>query len=199
MFESLIEILNTRYKRWSFVGSIVDFYHFDGQVMIKDFDVLTDDVGNPGDLRDRLLALREQFIWKGRRVEVFQGTPTEGMFQTPEERIETLKQLIVLYPNRAEKCQALIERYNAKRKLPTKSPVSTVVFTENKSCPHRGDQVDTIKCDQCSQGKGKMKPVYACAVHGRCTHRLEQRGQDRLDLPVWICVGCKDGPWPPPE
>jgi hypothetical protein len=63
------------------------------------------------------------------------------------------------------------------------------------TCQHRGAQIDTIRCDQCGQGKGQDKPVYACAIHGRCTHRLEQRGQESQEVPTKICIGCQDGPW----
>ena len=64
-----------------------------------------------------------------------------------------------------------------------------------RQCPHRGDQIDVIRCDQCGQGKGQDKPVYSCAIHGRCTHRLEQRGQESQEVPTKICIGCQDGPW----
>jgi hypothetical protein len=67
------------------------------------------------------------------------------------------------------------------------------------TCQHRGEQIDTIRCDQCGQGRGQDKPVYACAIHGRCTHRLEQRGQRSAEVPTHYCIGCPDGPWAPPE
>jgi hypothetical protein len=66
---------------------------------------------------------------------------------------------------------------------------------ESRECPHRSEQIDTIRCDQCGQGKGHDKPVYACAIHGRCTHRLEQRGQQLQEVPTWVCIGCNNGPW----
>ena len=85
-------------------------------------------------------------------------------------------------------------------KMPNRHEVKTPTLAASppaKSCPHRGEQIDTILCDQCGQGKGQLKPVHACAIHGRCTHRLERRGQDKLDPPTWVCIGCKDGPWAP--
>lgn len=73
--------------------------------------------------------------------------------------------------------------------------VSEQPATAPKTCPHRGEQVETIICDQCGQGKGQPKPVYSCALHGLCTHRLERRGQESQDPPIRTCIGCPDGPW----
>lgn len=60
-----------------------------------------------------------------------------------------------------------------------------------KSCPHRGDQFRTMTSDICGQ-RGHAIPVYACDVHGECTHRQACKGQDAS---VRICLGCVDGPW----
>lgn len=193
IFDSLIEQLNSKYKRWSFVGSIVDFYHFDGQVMIGDIDVVTSDYGELG-WAESMLVPPEHLIWRGRNVDVFRGTPSEGMFETPEERIAKLELLAEYYPNRADKCRRVIERYRSGRGavvgVSGKSKAPKV--DETKSCPHRSkDPIRTMTCDICSQGKGKEKPVFACEIFGECTHRQVQHGQS-----VQICIGCDKGPWP---
>lgn len=112
----------------------------------------------------------DNFVFGGRRIYVRQGEPTGDNPQMP---------------------------------LPVNPLVAPVRRTTTEPlpvgpCPHRSlEQIDTIRCDQCGQGKGQMKPVYACAIHGRCTHRLERRGQQSQEVPTWVCVGCKDGPWAP--
>jgi hypothetical protein len=63
-----------------------------------------------------------------------------------------------------------------------------------KQCEHRGEQIATVICTRCGN-RGKKKPVYACAVHGQCTHGLERRGQESQTPPIKICVGCENGPW----
>jgi hypothetical protein len=63
--------------------------------------------------------------------------------------------------------------------------------TSTKSCPHRGDQLRTMTSDLCGT-RGHDLPVYACDLHGECTHRQVCKGQDAA---VRICVGCSDGPW----
>ena len=60
-----------------------------------------------------------------------------------------------------------------------------------KSCPPRGDQLRTMTSDICGT-RGHAVPVYACAMHGECTHRQACKGQDAS---VRICLGCTDGPW----
>jgi hypothetical protein len=60
-----------------------------------------------------------------------------------------------------------------------------------KECPHRGEQVRTMTSDFCGT-RGHDLPVFACEIHGECTHRLVCRGQESA---VKICVGCPDGPW----
>ena len=62
---------------------------------------------------------------------------------------------------------------------------------ELRDCPHRGEQVRTMTSDLCGT-RGHNLPVYACELHGECTHRQVCRGQDAA---VRICVGCSDGPW----
>jgi hypothetical protein len=63
--------------------------------------------------------------------------------------------------------------------------------TTPKSCDYRGEQVRTMTSDLCGT-RGHELPVYACELHGECTHRKVCRGQDAA---VRICVGCSDGPW----
>jgi len=63
--------------------------------------------------------------------------------------------------------------------------------TSPKSCQHRGDQLRTMTSDLCGT-RGHNLPVYACELHGECTHRQVCKGQDAA---VRICVGCSDGPW----
>jgi hypothetical protein len=198
MFDSLITLLNSKYERWSFIGSIVDYHHFNGQVMIGDIDVVTSDYGEL-DFAESMRAPREKFRWKGRLVEVFRGVPSAGMFETPEERIAKLEQVASISPQRADKCRRVIERYRGGRgAIVGVSGKRNHIADPRKmvACPHLGAQIDTIRCDQCGQGKGQDKPVYSCAIHGRCTHRLEQRGQRSAEAPTEVCVGCNDGPWP---
>lgn len=198
MFDSLIEMLNAKYKRWSFAGSIVDYHHFDGQVMIGDIDVITSDYGEL-EFAESMKAPRDVFKWKGRLVEVFRGIPSQSMFETPEERVVKLELVAAISPQRAEKCRRVIERYRRGTGAVTgKSGKIKQTPEQVKSCQHRGEQIDTIRCDQCGQGKGQDKPVYACAIHGRCTHRLEKRGQQTAEVPTWVCIGCHSGPWAPP-
>ena len=60
-----------------------------------------------------------------------------------------------------------------------------------KSCEHRGDQLRTMRSDICGS-RGQAIPVYACGLHGECTHRQACHGQDPS---VRVCIGCDDGPW----
>lgn len=187
LLEELTAIINERFTNWQFVGSIVDWHYLDGQVWVKDFDIRTSDPFEPTYVSE-VLGPRYSFAALGRRVDVFAGQPT-GWIETPEERVGTIRWLMGLYPDKRAKYEDLLQRYAR-----LQSPQAPVVQLA-KSCPHRGDQVETIICDQCGQGKGQPKPVYSCALHGRCTHRLERRGQESQDPPIRTCIGCPDGPW----
>jgi hypothetical protein len=59
------------------------------------------------------------------------------------------------------------------------------------TCQHRGDQIREMTSDICGT-RGHAIPVYACELHGECTHRQACKGQDAS---VRICLGCGDGPW----
>lgn len=72
---------------------------------------------------------------------------------------------------------------------PKQTPVAAA---PEKTCQHRGGEVRTMRSDICGT-RGQMIPVYACGVHGECTHRQVCHGQDPS---VKICLGCEDGPWP---
>jgi hypothetical protein len=60
-----------------------------------------------------------------------------------------------------------------------------------KQCRHRGEQARTMTSNICGS-RGQAIPVYACGLHGECTHRQACHGQDKS---VRICIGCDDGPW----
>ena len=60
-----------------------------------------------------------------------------------------------------------------------------------KTCQHRGPQIRTMTSDLCGQ-RGHNLPVYACELHGECTHGQVCRGQDPS---VRVCLTCDDGPW----
>jgi hypothetical protein len=156
-------------------------------VLIKDFDIVTSDPFEPAYVCP---TYGPRFHWKfmGRAIDVFYESDPGPRMQTIEARVERIKWLATKYPDRQTKYQDLLDRY-ARLLNPGQ------VVASPKSCQHRGDQVATITCDQCGQGKGQAKPVYACAIHGRCTQRLERRGQESQDPPVRTCIGCPDGPW----
>jgi hypothetical protein len=186
MFESLIALLNSKYKRWSFTGSIVDWHYFDGQVVIKDIDVITSDYGEL-DFDQSMRAERDQFRWRGKVVEVFRGTPSEGMFETPEERIEKLELVAKVFPYRAEKCRRVIERYRGGSGAVVGTSGKRRRETSPTTCPHRGPQLRTITSAICLK-KTIDLPVYACGLYGgECVHRQVCSNHDPA---IRICVGC---------
>ena len=195
MIEKLTDIINQRFTNWSFVGSIVDWYYFNGQVLIKDFDIITSDPFEP-DYISSVLGPRMSFKAMGRNVDVFQEEPTETKMPTIEQRITKLEWVISILPHRREKCESLIERY---RKLGTKKPQPrkpkpTTQVKQVKQlpvCKFLGEQIETIVCNVCGEGKGQNKSVYACSIHGKCTPRQVRHGQKRLNG-IHVCLGCEE-------
>jgi len=171
--------VDTRFRNWAFRGSLVDWHYLDGQVMVKDFDIVTADPFEPTYVCD-FWGPRMSWKFMGRSIDVFYEADPGPRMQTVEGRIARLKWLIEKIPSKAAKYQAVLARYAAIKGI---------------SCHHRGEQVSTVLCDQCGQGKGQLKPVYSCSIHGLCTHRLERSNQKHLDPPIHTCVGCSDGPW----
>lgn len=184
LLEKLTAIINERFTNWQFVGSIVDWYYFDGQIWVKDFDIVTSDPFEPTYVSP-IFGPRYSFRSLGRAVDVFAGEPT-GWIETPDERVAKLHWLMDLYPSKREKYERLISAYGRLGKVV--APQSTT-----KTCPHRGPQLRTMTSDLCGT-RGHAIPVYSCEIHGECTHRQACRGQDSS---VVICIGCENGPWPP--
>jgi hypothetical protein len=182
LLDTLAEIIDQRFQNWMFVGSLVDWHYFDGQVIVKDFDIVTSDPFDPKYVCP-ILGPRYSFPALGRSVDVFRGNPT-ARIETVEQRVTKLKWISEIYPHRREKCERLIERY---AELTT---INSVVI-HKKNCGHRGEQIRTMTSDICGS-RGQDLPVYSCAVHGECTHRQVCKGQDAS---VKICLGCPDGPW----
>jgi hypothetical protein len=187
MIERLTEIINQRFANWSFVGSIVDWHYFDGQVVIKDFDIITSDQFEPTHICPTL-GPRTSFRALGHTVDVFQEEPTEAKIPTIEQRITKLEWLITTHPHRREKCEELIRKYQQLRAgtlgaKPAKKTSSVPVAT----CPHRGPQLRTITSAICSK-KTIDLPVYACGLYGgECVHRQVCSNHDPA---IRICVGC---------
>lgn len=207
---SLIEILDSKYQRWSFVGSIVDLFHFDGQIRIKDIDVITSDHGVVIGLDNCLRNKIEVFRWSGKNVEVFKGTPSESMFESPETRVEKLKELAIIYPYRADKCQQLIERYSrlgnpefgdggtalqitgrppADELTMAKRKMSKEEIAQIKECAFRSPkEVKTIRCKSGCCDSAKTRASH-CAKHG--TDRLVTLALcDEHPEVVAACIHC---------
>jgi hypothetical protein len=62
---------------------------------------------------------------------------------------------------------------------------------EKKQCEHRGPEVGVTLCKVCGENKGKLVPIYSCSIHGKCTTRKYETGNQEEA----ICMGCPDGPW----
>jgi hypothetical protein len=186
LLEKLEPYISAKFQNWQFIGSIVDWHYFGGQIMIKDFDIRTSDPFEPNYVCPEF-GPRYSFPAMGRTVDVFSGQVT-GRIESIGERVGTLHWLIKVYPDRKERYERLIRRYE---KLQQTSGGLSTIGIESKSCPHRGDQVRTMTSDLCGS-RGQNLPVFSCAIHGECTHSQVCRGQDPA---VRICVGCDDGPW----
>ena len=178
LIERISAEVDTRFRSWAFRGSLVDWHYFDGQVLIKDFDIVTSDPFEPAYVCP---TYGPRFHWKfmGRAIDVFYEADPGPRMQTIEARVERIKWLATKYPDRQTKYQDLLERY------------ARLQDPQRKSCPHRGDQLRTMTSDLCGT-RGHNLPVYSCELHGECTHRQVCKGQDEA---VKICVGCSDGPW----
>jgi hypothetical protein len=188
LLQCITDEVDKRFKNWAFRGSLVDWHYFNGNVIVKDFDIVTSDLFEPSRVCP-LYGPRMSWRFIGRAVDVFYEAEVGQRMQSIEDRVARLQWLAQHYPHRAEKSRLMIERYKSRNHIAEPREMVT--------CQHRGEQIDVIRCDQCGQGRGQMKPVYACAIHGRCTHRLEQRGQRSAETPTEVCIGCNDGPWPP--
>lgn len=179
--KSLIDQLNDRFERWSFVGSIVDWYYLPNRVKFKDIDVITDHPFIATYAKnDPLFGERCGFRWQKRPVEVFRGEPFESMFQPKEHRIAYLKELVAKAPNQ-QKYRISLERYAV--------PVKQALTAKSTSypCPYRGDQVRTITSVVCKK-KTIDLPVYSCGLYGgECVHRQVCHDHDPA---IRICVGC---------
>lgn len=57
-------------------------------------------------------------------------------------------------------------------------------------CPHRGPAISSVECSLCGQ-RGKLIPIYSCAVHGSCTHNKHKSSSQSEHT----CIGCPDGPY----
>jgi hypothetical protein len=185
MIERLTEEINKRFTNWSFVGSIVDWYYFDGQVVIKDFDIVTSDQFEPTHVCPTL-GPRISFRALGRTVDVFAGEPGPVKMQSIEDRLSKIIWLIT-YGNqsRRSKYQQLLDRYDRMLKSPQTAKKST---PEPTTCPYRGPQLRTITSAICSK-KTIDLPVYSCGLFGgECVHRQVCSDHDPA---IRICVGCR--------
>lgn len=192
IFERITEHINQRFTNWSFIGSIVDLYYLKN-VAIKDFDIVTSDPFEPTYISD-FWGPRTSFKCMSRVVDVFQDTPTATKFPTIEEHLENLRWLVSYDTNRAEKYQQLIDIYTK----PISQPVIKLQTKQTKVkqlpvCPNLGEQVETMICNICSGGKGSIKPVFSCSLHGKCTPRQVRHAQKGL-YGIHVCLGCDDGP-----
>jgi hypothetical protein len=185
LIERISAEVDTRFRNWAFRGSIVDWHYLDGQVMVKDFDIVTADPFEPD---YACPTYGPRFHWKfiGRAIDVFYEADPGPRMQTIEARVERIKWLATKYPDRQTKYQDLLERY---AKLLNPDPMFTKPIS--RTCPHRGGQLRTMTSDLCGT-RGHNLPVFSCELHGECTHRQVCKGQD---VSVKICVGCSDGPW----
>jgi len=194
LIENLTDEINRLgYKHWSFAGSIVDWYYFAGQIMVKDFDIITSDSFEPK-YTCPTFGPRTSHRFMGRAIDVFGGEPSPTIMPTIDERIEKIKWLQTIYADRQDRYELLLQRYEAiKNGEPITSPRTeqTSRIQPAKSCTHRGEELRTMTSDLCGT-RGHQLPVYACGLHGECTHRQICHRQE-----VRACVGCTDGPWAP--
>jgi hypothetical protein len=192
MLERIATEVDTRFQVWAFRGSLVDWHYFDGQVMVKDFDIVTSDPFEPQHVC-HFWGPRMSWKFMGRSIDVFYEADPGPRMQTIEARVERLKWLIEKIPTRADKYREILARYEAPPPVRQARPGVKIANdpSPSKSCPHRGEQLRTMTSDLCGT-RGHNLPVYSCAVHGECTHRQVCKGQDAA---VKICVGCSDGPW----
>lgn len=182
MIERLSEEIDKRFTNWSFAGSVVDWHYFGGQVLIKDFDIVTSDPFNPMKI-SRVFGPMTSFVALGRTVEVFRDEPSATRMPTIEQRIEKLNQLMALIPGWREKCELLILKY---RQLQSGTPVSRI-STVVPVCPYRGEQTRTIIHATCKKRTIDV-PVYSCGLFGgECVHRKYCEDHDPA---LRVCVGC---------
>lgn len=176
LLDRIAEEVDKRFKIWAFRGSIVDWHYLDGQVLIKDFDIVTSENFEP-DYVCPVWGPRLSWKFLGRSIDVFYEQNVGLRIQPINERIERIKWLREKFPKHQDKYNKVLEQY-AKRE-------------RAKGCQHRGEQIRTMTSDLCGQ-RGHNIPVYSCALHGECTHGQACKGQDKS---VRICITCEDGPW----
>jgi len=187
IIDTITNHINQRFTNWSFIGSIVDLYYLKN-IMVKDFDIITDEPFEPK--HDGFWGPRTSFSCMGRLVDVFQDTPTSTKIPTIEEHLENLRWLVTFDTNRADKYLSLIERYE---NLQTPKVKQTKQVKELPVCQFLGEQVETMLCNVCGEGKGQEKPVFSCSIHCKCTPRQVRHGQKQL-YDVHVCFGCDEGP-----
>jgi hypothetical protein len=181
LIEMITAEVDTRFTNWAFRGSLVDWHYLDGQVLVKDFDIVTSDPFEPNFVCP-FWGPRMTWKYLGRHIDVFAEAEPGPRMQAVESRVEKIKWLLKKYPDRRTKYEDLLARY-ARLANPKQHAAAT--------CQHRGDQIRTMTSDLCGS-RGHEIPVYSCSIHGECTHRQACRGQDPS---VRICLGCSDGPW----
>ncbi len=179
--EELTEQINQKFTNWSFVGSIVDWYYLKGQILIKDFDIVTSDPFEPT-YNSPFWGPRTSFVCMSRTVDVFQDTPTATKIPTIEEHLENLRWLESYDTKRADKYRKLIDHYESV--INPAPPVSVV----SSVCPHRGIQTRTLDQFICKT-KTTTLDIYQCNLFEKeCTHR---KVCSKQDPEILICVGCK--------
>ena len=178
LLDRIAEEVDKRFNVWAFRGSLVDWHYFSGQVLIKDFDIVTSEPFEPNYVCE-FWGPRLSWRFLGRSIDVFHDDNIGARMQTIESRVERIKWLREKFPDKQAKYDDLLSKY------------ASINMPKTKSCEHRGDQLRTMRSDICGQ-RGHDIPVYACGLHGECTHRQACHGQDPS---VRVCIGCDDGPW----
>jgi hypothetical protein len=120
--------VDTRFNNWAFRGSLVDWYYLDGQVMVKDFDIVTSDPFEPTAICN-YYGPRMSWKFMGRSIDVFYEAEPGPRMQTIEGRVERLRLIAETYPHRRDKSIELIQRY---RKLQA-DPMFTKPIS--RTCP----------------------------------------------------------------
>jgi hypothetical protein len=194
IIDKLTMEMNSRFTNWAFRGSIVDWYYLNGQVIIKDFDVVTSDSFEP----DRVCPFwgpRKSWTFMGKEIDLFFEENPGPTMQTVEDRVAKLHWMVEHYPHRQEKYQLIIDKYSRLQprriEQPTPPTQPTII---SKSCPQRSKEPVRLMTSDLCGSRGKDLPVYSCSIHGECTHGKVCKAQDPS---VKICIGCEDGPWSP--
>jgi hypothetical protein len=110
LLDKITAEVSTKFTNWAFRGSIVDWYYFNGQVIVKDFDIVTSDPFEPTTVCS-YYGPRVSWNFLGRAIDVFHEPEPGPRMQTIEGRIERLRLISETYPHRRDKSLAMIERY----------------------------------------------------------------------------------------